>query len=571
MIPRATNPGSRTPLPVAWAAAFIAALGLYVATLAPGLVWQDSGDYQYTAARLSWPPSVESPWCRPGEAVRVHPWFIVLAHLAGRAGPWSWAYGANLASALGTALAVANVLLLVRLLTWRLIPAVVAALVFALGHAVWRHAVIAETYGWAAALLSAECLCAWAWRRDGRPRWLLLLFGLNGLALSNHLMAGFSLLVFGGWAAVAVVRRRLAWWTLPAGAACWLAGGTLYWIVLGLEYVRTGSLAATLVSATVGGYGAQAANLAHLPHLLGRSVLYVGLNYPTPLVLAGLVGAWTVLRRGEAVGRVLVILAVVYGLWAARYNVPDQYAFFVPFYVPASVLIGVGTARVLHRRAGWLRWAAVGLALVPVAVYAVLPAAARRAGLVTSPHDVPYRDEYRYFLQPWRCGEDGPRRLAEAVLARLPERAVLLADSTVAPPLVYVQVVEGRRPDVLLAAAGTRPPYLSASEAVRYWRSEASLLPALAAEGRRVFVVSDQRRYMPRWVRDHPRRAAFGPIYEVRPKVTSGVEGRGDAVFAAALARRAEWGRSGSPHLPRRPRARWVRRPAAPLVREAER
>jgi len=381
---------------------------------------------------------------------------------------------------------------------------------------VWRFAVISEVLGWAAAFLSAECLCFWAWRRDGRSRWLLLLFLLNGVAVSNHLMAAFSLVVFGAAALVAVLRRRLAWWTLPAGAGCWLAGAALYGIVVVLEYVRTGSLAETLVSATVGGYGSKVGNLAGLPALLGRSVLYVGLNYPTPLVLAGLVGAWTVLRRRDAVGRVVLVLAAVYFLWAARYRVPDQYSFFVPFYVPASVLIGVGTARLLHGRSRHLRWVALGLALVPVAVYAVLPMAARWAALVTSPHDVPYRDEYRYFLQPWRCGEEGPRRFAEETLARLPRRAALFADSTTAPPLVYVQVIEGRRPDVLLLARLTLPPYLSRSASDRYWGS-GEVFGELTAEGRRVFVVSDQPAYMPRWMAEQTRRAAFGPVFEVVP------------------------------------------------------
>jgi len=526
MTPQATSSErSRTHVRLAWAVAFAGALVLYVATLAPGLVWQDAGEYQVTSARLSWPPTTDSVWCRPGEAVRVHPWFLVTARALEALGPWDAAYAANLSSAVATALAVANVLALVYVLTGRLWPAIIAAAGFAVGHTVWRFAVLSEVLGWSAAFLSAECLCFWALRRHGRPRWLLLLFLLNGAAVSNHLMAGFSLVVFGGWAVVAFVRRRLPWWTLPAGAGCWLVGGTLYAVVVALEYVRTGSLAETLVSATVGGYGGSVGNLAGLPTLLGRSVLYVGLTYPTPLVLAGLAGAWTLLRRGGGLGRVILILAAVYFLWAARYRVPDQYSFFVPFYVPASVLIGVGTARLLEGRWQRLRWAALALALVPVAVYAVLPAAARRAGLTTSPHDVPYRDEYRYFLQPWRCGEDGPRRFAEETLSRLPRHAALFADTTVAPPLVYVQVIEGRRPDVLLAAVGTRPPYLSREESRRYWR-RAETFQALRAEGRRVFVASDQPAYMPGWMVNH-MRLEHVPVFEVLPKeAPAGEEGR---------------------------------------------
>lgn len=501
-----------------WLLGFAAALTLYVLTLLPNLAWQDSGEYQWSAAKLVWPPTVESPWCRPGEAVRVHPWFLVTARLVG-AGPWSAARAANLTSALSMALAVANVALLALLVTGRRRAALVAGLAMAVGHTVWTFGVMSEVLGWTAALVSAEMLCAWAWGRQGRTRWLVLLFLANGIAISNHMMAALSLIVWAGWVVVLCVRRKAPAWVIPAGLGAWLVGGTLYWIVLGIEYGLTGSLEATLVSATVGGFGGAAWNLAAAPSLFGRSVLYVGLNYPTPLALLIVVGAVVLVRRRDGFGRAIVVLGVVLFVWAARYRVPDQFSFFVPFYAVSSVWIGVGAAWVLVR---WPRATVVlvGLALLPVGVYAVLPRASRAAGFVFFQRELPYRDPYRYFLQPWKCGERSARRFAEEALEALPPRALLLPDTTPEPPLVYVQEMEGRRPDVEVVG-----PYEARFDptVARYWESETNLMPELRAEGRRVFVVSAEPGYVPPWVRKHGRLVPFADIlYEVRPRGSEG-------------------------------------------------
>jgi hypothetical protein len=371
---------------------------------------------------------------------------------------------------------------------------------------------MSEVLGWTAFFLSAECLCAWAWATRRQVRWLLLLFFASGAALSNHLMAVLSLAVWSVWLVVEVVRRRAPVWLLAAAAGVWLAGGTLYWIVVALEYARTGSAAETLVSATVGRFGGAAGNLGDLPRLFGRSLLYLGLNHPTPLVLAAAPGLVALVRRRDGLAWAIVALAAVYFLWAARYDVPDQFSFFVPFYVLSSVLIGLGAGAVLAKPGRWRLAALLVLALVPVAVYAALPSAARAAGLKFFKREVPYRDPYVYFLQPWKRGDWGARRFAEEALAGLPQNAVLLPDSTTAPPLQCLQDVEGKRRDVLIVS-----PYdaLFMEHLGRYWQSEGDLLPEIRAEGRRAFVVSDHAAYIPRWVREHGRLEPFGVLHEV--------------------------------------------------------
>jgi len=495
-----------------WLAAFAAALALYVLTLSPDLTWQDSGEYQRTAAQLTWPPGTDTVWCRPGEAVRVHPWFLVTAHALALPGTWNYAYAANLSSAVAMALAAANVVLLVYLMTRLRWAAAVAGLAFALGHTVWMFGVMSEVLGWTAAFLSAECLCAWAWSQRRQERWWLLLFFLNGVAVSNHLMAAFSAGVFALWLLIECLRRRTRGWVLPAAVGLWLAGGTLYWIVLGVEYARTGGLAETLLSATVGGFAAKVSNLSSLAGLLAKSVLYVGLNYPTPVGLAGLAAVVVLCRRRDAFSWVLLALASVYFLWAARYNVPDQFSFFVPFYVLASVLIGIGVAAIAAWRGRWVAPVCLVLAVVPVVVYAVLPHVARQAGFVFVKRELPYRDPYTYFLRPWKCGDRSARRYAEEALAALPERGILLPDTTASTPLKCVHDVEGVRPDVLIVD-GYDAKFVPSLRP--FWGTDASVLSGPAAAGRRVFVTSDVPGYLPKWVGPQSRLEPVGPVFEV--------------------------------------------------------
>lgn len=512
------------PAPAAlWALGVTLALTLYVATLAPDLVWQDSGDYQLEAHLLN--------LSRPGDAVRVHPWFLCVAHVIGLAGV-HYAYAANLAAAIGAALAVGNVLLLVRLMTGQTMAAVVAAASLAVAHTVWAHAVLAETYGWDAAFLSAECLCAWAFLRRREVRWLLLAALINGVAVSNHMMAVLGLAVLVVWTVWQCRRGQAPWWVLAAGAGCWIIGGTIYWIVLAGEFQRSGSLVATFHSATVGQWGSAVFNLGRLPRLLFESVLYIGLNYPTPLAVLIPFGALVLAVRQDAFSRLLVALAAVYLLWAARYDVVDRYAFFIPFYVLTSVMIGVAAARLLE--GGGRTWLAAAMlvgAVLPVGVYEALPTIGppmlKALGLNPFQRALPFRDSATYFLRPRKNDDWSARRFADAVFEGAPDGAVIIADETTGAPLECLQRVEGGRPDLVLAA----PQFGLGPDVMKYWTSTADLLPHATAEGRRVFVTSDQPGYVPGWVAKFDRLqpalvvngdTGVAPLYEVKPQVAAG-------------------------------------------------
>jgi hypothetical protein len=222
---------------------------------------------------------------------------------------------------------------------------------------------------------------------------------------------------------------------------------------------------------------------------------------------------------GTPLAAVLGGAMVLYLLFAMRYRVPNQNHFFTPVYLLLAVYIGLGVHATgwLRKRAGRVALAALALAVVPAywAVAEVTRAVKfnpRDGGAI---HEIPYRDFYAYYFMPWQCGQTGPRRFAEEVLASLPEGAILLPDTTTAPPLKCLHDVEHVRPDVLIV-----DPYDAQFDpSLRgYWQG-AEAPPNPARDGRRVFVNSNDPAYLPRWAEKHWRLKPHGCIWELEPEL----------------------------------------------------
>jgi hypothetical protein len=82
------------------------------------------------------------------------------------------------------------------------------------------------------------------------------------------------------------------------------------------------------------------------------------------------------------------------------------------------------------------------------------PKIAKQTGItIGRGREIPYRDDYRYFLQPWRTGYRGAERFANEVLESLEPAGVIFADATTAPPLLYAQQVKAKRPDVKIISS----------------------------------------------------------------------------------------------------------------------
>ena len=484
-----------------WGLVFIIVLALYVLTLAPDLTWQDQGEYQVHAAHCI--------LNRPGDVVRVHPLYIILAHYLGRVGIISFAYGANLISAIFTAVTVANIYLLVFRLLGRIWPAALSAFTFALAHSVWFVGVQAQTYSMANAAMTVGLLFALAYQKSHKLEYLLWMGFSFGLGISVHLMSQIAFAVIMVWLIIGCVRKRVSIWAFLVVVLFWTAGACMLWMAMTLEYHRCGDWAATLQSAIWGKWGSAVFNLGELPRLCKRSVQFFVLNFPTLLVLLAVPGIVFSFTRFNniVVARLLLACTILYGLFAARYDIPNQNHFFLPMYLFVSIYIGLGFAYTFQRQGiFWTLMTAILLAAIPP-TYLVISnyARQRQIHLGTNRH-IPYRDEYAYYLLPWQHQQTGPRLFADATLKSLPQDAVILADKTTLPPLQYLHEVEMVRPDVEILLLPNK-----------------ITIQNIRLAHRRVFTISNVKGYYPPWVKDPGNLIGFPiskteHIFEIAPE-----------------------------------------------------
>ncbi len=511
-----------------YSAVLLSALVLYGISAAPGAVWQDGGVFQYRV----WHNDLEG---FEGLAL-AHPLYHIVAMGAKHIPLGEFGRRVNLVSAGAAGFAVVNLYLLMRLWLGREFPAVIAVLTLALSHTFWWHASVAETYTLWAALFLGELVVLLQYTRTGNVGYLYGLGLLNGLALAVHMLATIPLACYIVFLFVLWARGSIRAKNLALIAALWVLGALPYEYLIVKNIVQSHDILGTLASAAFGNrWQADVLNTTVSWRLIKEDILFLVLNFPTPNALLFFAGLYGLRRMNStaAFRRIIVALLVLFFVFAARYTVPDRYAFFLPFYCVVAIVIGLGA----HQLVGWvgfpnarLRVWGPGLphrprfggasptlltafALLPVAVYGVAPAVAQRWNLsLGTRQDIPYRNDYEYFLRPWRTGDTGAERFARAALETAEPNAIICADSTTAPPLLYVQEVQGVRPDVKIAGI------VSSQGAPRV--NEQTVEELL--DERPVYVVSKRRGYCPAFILDRYSLTEAGVLWRVANSAPAG-------------------------------------------------
>ncbi len=479
------------------------ALALYIISCAPGALWQDSGLIQYRIRHND----IEGFL---GLAIS-HPLFYILAIGAKYIPLGEFAHRVNLVSAVAAAVAVANMFLLVRLWLGRNLPAVVAAVTLAVSHTFWRHASIIETYTLWTALFLAELILLLQYTKTRRVHYLYWLGLLSGLSIAVHMLASIPLICYAVFVTFLLAKKEIHIRNLAIIVLLWIVGALPYEYLIVKNIIQTGDLTGTLASAAFGHRWQGAVLNASLSiGIVKENFLYILLNFPTPNFLLFFVGCFGLFKMspGRSFRNIVLALVVLFFLFAFRYTVPDRYAFFIPFYCLVSIMIGLGTHLLQEQTNRKVFVFTVLLfSLLPIGAYAAVPIVAKRMQLnIGTRDDIPYRNDYEYFLRPWKTGYKGAERFANKALGLVEDGAVIYADTTTVGPLLYLQEVKGIRPDVKIVS-GT----VNSKDAPKF--DEQSIEQLLKAGP--VYVVSPRPGYCPQFVLDDYDFIRMGILWQV--------------------------------------------------------
>lgn len=429
-----------------WFAAFALFCGfalIYGATAQRGVSWQDSGEFQRRILAGEIKGII-------GIAVS-HPLYILLAKGFCFLKPSFFLM--NLFSGICLAAADAFLFLLVFRLTRRMLCGVFAAVLFGLAHMPWWMGTIAEVYTLTAAFLALELLLvSVAVEKEKVWPWV---FFVNGLGFANHNFALLSLPIL----FFACPRKRAVWpWFVGALPVLALIPGE--WTELGFVKTVTSVLFGYQWSDRVLSTGGWNWTLV----LMNYAIFAVSLLNP----------AWRfavrplVAERGSFI-RILRWITAIHAVFFLRYFVPDQATFAIPTLLLLAVWAGLGLKEVPTSSA--VRILCVSAACAVLVPQAVLKYA---EGRIHRARNLPYREEARYWLLPWKQNENSAQRFIDEL--KLPEGALLFSDTT---------------------SAGT----LAATDAPqRKWKHLDPWTERSEPSADSVYVVSPVRGYAPEWL-----------------------------------------------------------------------
>ena len=426
---------------------------LYLATLAPTVLWGDDALFQASAYVGRMGSDGSGHWL----------WFQLarrFVHLP----VGDIAYRVNLLSAIAAALTLGTLYGVGRALRLSPLAATVAATALALAHTFWMHAVRAEVYTLFTLWLAVEL---WLWARwHATSSWPIeAAVFLMGVGLLAHQMAILLL------PALALLLWWQRAWLSPIRVLRLVLAGMAALLVFLLtiqSYVRGDHLLDSVMRYfTHAGrdYGDAFFDfsLATLPRDVALWLGFLGLQFAG---VAGLLGAWAVIALGQHAGtlpKIWYALGFAYittTLFAISYRVNDHYVFFLPGYLIFALLVGQGWDFAVQR---WQWFARRGTQLLALLLMVTLPpllyytAGTTLAARHINPlgiRELPGREPNTFFLWPWKHKYAGAANYARQVWEALPTNSYLIADHTPYETLSYSQRVEGMRPDVQIIKIG---------------------------------------------------------------------------------------------------------------------
>ena len=410
----------------------------YLFTLAPTVLWGDQANFQRLAYTLNF--EAEYTYAK-------HTLWVMLAHPFTNIPIHDIAFRVNLFTSIWGAIGVLFVFATLKNLTASFWASLIGALALMVSHNYWLNAVRTEVYSFNMALLAIS-LYYFTHPKANKIHYLLGGVAV-GLAVSNHSMM---------WLVVPAMIILIVGTFLQSKITGQLGliafAGFIVSIIL-IRILLPVNDTSELIDLNPSNY---IPNWNLLPGDMMRLAAFWILQFPSPALIIMIVG----IRK--SINNLPLSLGLAF-IWVANIillvnlNFADKYVFYMLSYFVGAIWVGLGVEPVVK----WLKRVipmsyqrtaillAITIVALPLLAYTVAPnilpmfgVTSQRLGL----REIPGRPALAFFLSPSARGYWGAYNFAEDALISLPPNATIIADYTVAQPLLYMKIVEKIRADV---------------------------------------------------------------------------------------------------------------------------
>ena len=386
-------------------------MGIYGATLLPGLGVGDTAEFQRVAPGLELAHSTG------------YPLYSLLGWLWSKLIPFGIpAWRMNLFSAVGAVAMLLLLLALLRQMGLAVWAALIAVAAFGLLLPVWYQATQAEIYAFALLLLVLNLWLVWRWNTGALSFWWI---GLGvGLALVHHRTSLLWLPGLVGWA----LWTRWPGWRALGQALPGCSAVLLLYIYVPWRAPVWEDRWALLWAYVLGSSGGDWFDFGRLLEAGWRRPWEIWWElvvqpWSWPILVLSLVGLGIAWRRMRSF---TVALGSAYGatwLFCAAYFVADLHVFVLPLHLFHAIWLAVG----LDALGRWLpgRWLTGAALAIPLLL------GVRGWPLIQAAHN------------------SVDEQIARTRLAQpLPQQALIVGDGVELEPLRYLQTIEQQRPDL---------------------------------------------------------------------------------------------------------------------------
>jgi hypothetical protein len=385
----------------------IVSLAAYIRTLAPDILFSDSGEFQCLAYTLGITHSTG------------YPIYLLLGRLIGFLPIGTPAWRINLLSAVCGAITVGGVYLLAHKFTASRLGAALGSIALAISYTFWSQAIISEVYTPGMAFLVIIMLLMFAWQADMQRRSLTL--GIAALLAGIGFGVHASVWLVGPVAAAFVIWNlkrqkspRPVWVrSIAAGAAGAVIGLAIFvatflitdhlntptsFINTTLEPSRVfwnlpeadfqsplQRLKMTVDSAQWGPALFPGGNFSFLKETVDYFNRLVNLEFSPLIFLFALAGFIIMIRTRPATGWFFPLAYVFSLFFILNYRVGDKYVFYLSTYIPLTVAAGVAMGFSLEKIRSYLQstsgrggWALTLLPILFFLTVVIQPAGAIR-------------------------------------------------------------------------------------------------------------------------------------------------------------------------------------------------